>query len=256
MAGRRGGDQPGRGGHLSAEARRRFTLGIGIPLGAFLFLGLLILAFSRILLAVPETLAPWVAMLFATNILVGCALAATIRGTRGFVFLIALLVATIVGGGIAGAVLGERPIEAHVAEEHAAAPGGEATGAGAEAPAEPAPAAEPGAGEGPEPAGPAGKGEGQAAGASVELAARGLAFDTTELSLPSGGEAVIAFDNQDTGIPHNVSVYTEAGGDPIFQGEIITGPDSIEYTFPNPGPGSYYFQCDVHPQMSGTVVVG
>ncbi|HEV3475303.1 MAG TPA: cupredoxin domain-containing protein [Actinomycetota bacterium] len=242
---------------MSAEARRRAVLGIGIPLGAFVFLALLIFAFSRILLAVPETLAPWVALLFATNILVGCALAATIRGTRGFVFLIAVLVATILGGGIAGAVLGERPIVSHVAEEAAA--GEHAAPPAEEAPSEKAPGGEagaaPGSGQEAPQAGPPGAAEEQAAGGSIEVAARGLAFDTTELSLRAGDEAVIAFDNQDAGIPHNVSIYTEAGGDAVFQGEIITGPDTIEYTFPSPDPGTYYFQCDVHPQMSGSVVV-
>jgi plastocyanin len=214
---------------------------VGIPLGAFLFLAALILAFSRILLAVPEELAPWVALLFATNILVGCALAATIRGTRGFVFLVAVLVLTIVGGGVAGAVLGERPVESLV-EEEAAGPPPPAEGMppppGEMPPDEETPAA-----------------EGPAAGA-VHISAQGIAFDTSEIALPAQGEAAIAFENRDPGTPHNVAVYTEAGGDPIFQGEVITGPDSIEYRFPAPDPGSYYFQCDIHPQMNGSVTAG
>jgi hypothetical protein len=238
---------------MSAEDRRRVTLGIGIPLGALLFLALLIFAFSRILLAVPETLAPWVALLFATNILVGCAVAATIRGTRGFVFLITVLVATILGGGIAGAVLGERPIESHIAEE--GAPGEHAAPPGEEAPP---PGEAPAPGEAPVPGeAPAGQKPGAPSmpGAAIPLVAEGLAFDTPELPLPAEGEAVIAFDNRDPGIPHNVALYTEQGGDPIFQGELVTGPTTVEYRFPAPDPGTYYFQCDVHPQMSGSAVV-
>jgi plastocyanin len=228
---------------VSAEARRRVLLGVGIPVTAFVFLAVLIIAFSRILLAVPESLAPWVALLFATNILVGCALAATIRGTRGFAFLIVILVGTILGGGIAGAVIGERPVHSLVEEE-----------AGPPEPAPPPPAEEsptpeespPGEPE-PPPEGPGGD--------VVAIAAEGIAFDTTELSLPAEGEVVIAFDNRDAGIPHNVAIYT-GGGDPVFQGEIITGPATIEYRFPAPGPGSYRFVCDVHPQMQGTASVG
>lgn len=242
---------------MSAEDRRRVTLGVGIPLGAFLFLALLIFAFSRILLAVPETLAPWVALLFAINILVGCALAATIRGTRGFVFLITVLVATILGGGIAGAVLGERPIESHIAEEaapgeQAAPPGEEAAPPGEEA----APPDEEAAPPGEAPAGqkPPAKQPAEPGGA-IPLVAEGLAFDTPELALPAEGEVVIAFDNKDAGIPHNVAIYTEEGGDPVFQGELVTGPTTVEYRFPAPDPGTYYFQCDVHPQMSGSAVV-
>jgi plastocyanin len=232
---------------VSREARNRVLLGVGIPLGAFLFLAVLILAFSRILLAVPEELAPWVALLFATNILVGCAVAATIRGTRGFAFLVTVLVLTIVGGGVAGAVLGERPVESLVEGEHAAPESPPPA-----QPASPAPAGSP-----PGAPGGGGGGGGEKAGAPVSISAQGIAFDTAELSLPAGGEALIAFDNQDQGIPHNVAIYTEQGGDPIFQGEIITGPASTEYRFPAPQPGTYYFQCDVHPpQMNGSVVVG
>jgi plastocyanin len=229
---------------VSAEVRRRVLLGVGIPVTAFVFLAVLIIAFSRILLAVPEALAPWVALLFATNILVACALAATIRGTRGFAFLIILLVATILGGGIAGAVLGERPVHSLI-EEQAEPPG---------------PAPPPPAGESPTPGEPPPEEEvppPEAPGGGVaRIVAEGIAFDTAELSLPEGGEAVIAFDNRDAGIPHNVSVYTEQGGEAIFQGEIITGPATIEYRFPPPDPGSYYFQCDVHPQMQGTASFG
>ena len=232
---------------MSAEPRRRVLLGVGIPLGAFVFLAVLILAFSRILLAVPESLAPWVALLFATNILVGCALAATIRGTRGFVFLVVLLVGTILGGGIAGAVIGERPVHSLVEE--------------AAGPPEPPPAP-PGESPSPEPspteeASPAEEEPTTEApgGGAVPVVAEGVAFDVTELSLPAEGEVVIAFDNRDQGIPHNVSLYSEAD-DPVFQGEIITGLATIEYRFPAPPPGSYQFRCDVHPQMQGTATVG
>jgi plastocyanin len=39
-------------------------------------------------------------------------------------------------------------------------------------------------------------------------------------------------------------------------GEIITGPATINYTFTAPSePGTYYFQCDVHPSMNGDFIV-
>ena len=241
---------------MSAEARSRVLLGIGIPLGAFLFLGLLILAFSRILLAVPESLAPWVALLFATNILVGCALAAMIRGTRGFAFLITVLVATIAIGGIAGLVVGERPVHSLVeGEEHVtAAEGGENQPSHAEEPV--AATEEEAPGEGVEEEAVAEGGGGGAGGAEpVSIAAEALQFSTSQLSLASGAEAVIAFDNREAQ-PHNVSIYTAPGGEALFQGEIITGPAQIEYRIPAPQPGEYHFQCDVHPTtMTGTVTV-
>jgi plastocyanin len=236
---------------MSRDARSRVVLGVGIPLAAFLFLGALILAFSRILLAVPEELAPWVALLFATNILVGCALAAMIPGTRGFTFLIGLLVATIVIGGIVGVVVGERPVHSLVAEEeHAVAdepPVNEPALTDQPVPVE---------GEGPAEQPPPPPGGGAADAERVAISAQGLAFDTTELTLPADTPVVLAFDNQDAGQTHNVAIYTEQGGDPLFQGELVTGPDSIDYQIPPTQPGEYFFQCDVHPTtMTGTVTV-
>jgi plastocyanin len=230
---------------VSREVRSRIVLGIGIPLAAFLFLAALILAFSRILLAVPEELAPWVALLFAATILTGCALAATVRGTRGFAFLIGVLVLTIVGGGAVGLALGERPVEALV-EEEAGPPAGEAAPPAGAPPEEGMPP--------PPPPGEAGGGGGPAG--VVTIVAQGIAFDTSEIALPAGGEATIDFDNRDAGIPHNVAISPEDGGEAVFQGEIITGPATVTYRFPSPGPGQYRFQCDVHPQMAGTVAVG
>jgi plastocyanin len=244
---------------MSRAARGRVVLGVGIPVLALVFLGLLVFAFSRILLALPETAAPWVALLFATNILVGCALAAMIPGTRGFAFLISVLIATIVIGGIAGFAVGPREVHSLVEGEHASAEAPEENEPSAsdepvvpaegESPAEEEPPADEG-GSGDEPVSDAEPGE------AVAIAAQGLAFDTQELSLPSGAPSVIAFDNQDAA-PHNVSIYTEQGGDALFQGEVITGPDQIDYEVPPQEPGEYFFQCDVHPTtMTGTVTVG
>jgi plastocyanin len=232
---------------MSRDLRSRVLLGAGIPLAAFLFLAILILAFSRILLAVPEELAPWVALLFATNILVGCALAALIPGTRGFTFLIGVIVATIVIGGIAGLVVGPREVHSLVADgEHEAS--GEPVpieeGAGGEEPAPP-PEGAPGGGGGAKPA-----------AEPIPISAQGLAFDMSELSLPADTPVVIAFNNQDAGFSHNVAIYTAEGGDSLFEGEFVTGPAEVEYQIPQLAAGTYYFQCDAHPTtMNGSVTV-
>ena len=226
---------------MSRAARKRVVLGVGIPLAALVFLGLLVFAFSRILLAAPDKpdLAPWIALLFATNILVGCALAAMLPGTRGFAFLISVLIATIVIGGVAGFVVGPREVHSLVEEEeHETAEATEES----EPPA--SEEAEGGAGGDTEP------------GKAVAIAAEGLEFDTTELSLPAGAPSVIAFENRDPD-PHNVSIYTEDGGEQLFEGEIVPGPTQVEYNVPALEPGEYFFQCDVHPTtMTGTVTVG
>lgn len=228
---------------MSRDVRSRVALGIGIPLAAFLFLAALILALSRVLLAVPPELAPWVALLFAATILAGCTVAATIQGTRGFALLIGVLVLTIVGGGIVGAAVGEYPVHSLV-EEAEGPPEGEAP---------PAPA--PGGEESPPPPPPEEPGGGGQPG-GLTVVAQASTFDTAEIALPPEAPVTITFENQDP-VPHNLSIYTAPGGDPIFQETPVPGPTTVEYSFTSPAPGEYYFQCDVHPTtMSGTVTVG
>jgi plastocyanin len=96
--------------------------------------------------------------------------------------------------------------------------------------------------------------EGFGGGGGARIVAEGIAFDTNELMLPAGRQASLTLDNRDSAVQHNVAIYTEEGGEPIFEGELITGPAQQTYTFTIPEPGEYYFQCDVHPQMNGTVV--
>ena len=106
--------------------------------------------------------------------------------------------------------------------------------------------------------GTGGQGEGgDEAGATVQLVAQDIAFDTEEITLAAGAEATIELDNQDDGLPHNFAMYEdESAATAIFQGEIVEGPTTTEYTFTAPDAGTYFFRCDVHPnQMTGTVVV-
>jgi plastocyanin len=93
-------------------------------------------------------------------------------------------------------------------------------------------------------------------GPVVELTAANLAFDKSELDLTSGTDTSLDFTNNDAGTDHNVAIYTDSSAaTPLFQGELLTGPGSITYTIPSLDPGQYYFRCDVHTTMNGTVVV-
>ena len=81
--------------------------------------------------------------------------------------------------------------------------------------------------------------------------------DVRTLNAPAGRALIIAFDNQDAGVPHNVSIYPNASAaSALFTGAIVTGPKSITYHVASLSAGSYFFRCDVHPTlMTGTLVV-
>jgi plastocyanin len=42
---------------------------------------------------------------------------------------------------------------------------------------------------------------------TIDLVARNIAFDKSTITVPAGAMVTINFDNQDSGIPHNFSVY-------------------------------------------------
>jgi plastocyanin/uncharacterized membrane protein len=80
------------------------------------------------------------------------------------------------------------------------------------------------------------------------------AFVPDRLRMPANESVTLAFDNQDGGVPHNVAVYRDdSAEESLFVGETITGPRSVTYDVPALDPGEYYFRCDVHPQMDGTL---
>jgi plastocyanin len=99
--------------------------------------------------------------------------------------------------------------------------------------------------------------EGGGGGGGLTVTAKSLAFDTKEIDLPAGQPTTITFDNQDAGVPHNIAIYTDSSASKaLFQGEQFPGVDSREYAIPALDPGTYYFRCDVHNTMNGSVVVG
>jgi len=93
-------------------------------------------------------------------------------------------------------------------------------------------------------------------GARITVAAQGLQFNTNRIELSAGAPSTIHFENNDPGIQHNIAIFTDSSlGTNLFRGEIVTGPAAVDYRIPPLDPGTYYFHCDVHPTMSGSVVV-
>jgi plastocyanin len=90
----------------------------------------------------------------------------------------------------------------------------------------------------------------------VAMCSIDLEFDADTIEAPAGEEFTITYTNAESQ-PHNVAIYTEEGGEEIVVGEVITGPDATtQIVVPALDAGTYYFRCDIHPEMDGTVVIG
>jgi plastocyanin len=88
---------------------------------------------------------------------------------------------------------------------------------------------------------------------ALTITAADLAFDTDALTAPAGS-VVVTLTNNDT-VPHNFSVYTEEGGDVIATGDVINEGETDEVDLGTLEPGTYYFVCDLHPEMNGTLTI-
>jgi plastocyanin len=86
------------------------------------------------------------------------------------------------------------------------------------------------------------------------IVAKDMKFTTAEVTVSAGKPLQVTFQNQD-GAPHNVSIFTDSSASKVvFQGEIFGGPATKTYSVPALAAGTYFFRCDVHPDMTGTIV--
>ncbi len=102
--------------------------------------------------------------------------------------------------------------------------------------------------------GGSGGGSATVANGTVEISAADLEFDVTTIEAPSGEDFTITLVNNDTA-PHNISIYTEEGGQVLSTGPWGDPDQTVETVVTALEPGTYYFQCDLHPEMNGTLVV-
>ncbi len=104
---------------------------------------------------------------------------------------------------------------------------------------------------------PSASGSGGPTGAQqLKLTAQNIAYTETTLEAAAGSPIALAFDNEDAGIPHNVVIHQgDVNGTAVFTGAIFPGVATQTYNVPALTAGTYVYQCEVHPNMQGTLTV-
>jgi plastocyanin len=92
----------------------------------------------------------------------------------------------------------------------------------------------------------------------IGIMARNMAFNTSTITVTAGSAVTINFNNQDSGIYHNIAIYADASANnSIFIGMPVIGRSTIAYSFTAPSsPGTYFFRDNAHPKnMTGQFIV-
>ncbi|HEU5319382.1 MAG TPA: cupredoxin domain-containing protein [Methylomirabilota bacterium] len=93
---------------------------------------------------------------------------------------------------------------------------------------------------------------------TLSVIASGIALDKSTLTAPANSAITVQFSNRDAGISHNFHVFrgTSAAGDSVGMTAIASGPVEQSLSLGALAAGAYYYQCDVHTSMHGTLTVG
>lgn len=85
------------------------------------------------------------------------------------------------------------------------------------------------------------------------IVAKDMKFAGGPVDVKAGTNFTLHFDNEDNA-PHNVAIFTDSSASsPLSIGEVVTAgkKDQIVAAL---NPGTYFFRCDVHHDMTGTIV--
>ena len=84
------------------------------------------------------------------------------------------------------------------------------------------------------------------------ITAQGNAFAPSTLDVTADKAFSLTLDNKDSA-PHNVAIYTDSSASQkVSVGEIVSSAKATQQV-PALAPGSYFFRCDVHHEMTGTI---
>ncbi len=85
------------------------------------------------------------------------------------------------------------------------------------------------------------------------IVAKDMKFSGGPVEVKAGQNVTIHFDNQDSA-PHNVAIYTDSSAtSAISIGDIVSS-GKKDQVVPALAAGTYFFRCDVHHDMTGTIV--
>jgi len=91
--------------------------------------------------------------------------------------------------------------------------------------------------------------------ADATVTAVDMAFQPGTVTVSAGADSLtIALVNNDA-MPHNIAIYADdSKAEKLFEGEMVTD-GTIVYDIGELAPGEYFFDCSLHPDMTGTLVV-
>jgi plastocyanin len=85
------------------------------------------------------------------------------------------------------------------------------------------------------------------------IVAKDLKFTTPTVEVKAGTNVTLHFDNEDSA-PHNVAIFTDSSASSAVSiGEIVAS-GKKDQVVPALKAGSYFFRCDIHHDMTGTIV--
>jgi plastocyanin len=90
----------------------------------------------------------------------------------------------------------------------------------------------------------------------LRISAKNIAFNVPCMEAQGGKAIVIEFTN-DEALGHDIAVFSNASKtQELAKSNTITGPNaSTTITVPPHAPGQLYFECTLHPNMNGALVV-
>jgi plastocyanin len=85
------------------------------------------------------------------------------------------------------------------------------------------------------------------------IVAKDMKFAGGPVEVKAGQNVTLHFDNQDSA-PHNVAIFTDSSAtSAISIGDVVSS-SKKDQVVPALAAGTYFFRCDVHHDMTGTIV--